>query len=150
MCEQEENKTTESGSGCFKFIVGLMTICIIIGIAWGLFQANTTNSNNDGGKTFLSRSAKNSDISFEVNDDFSLRVSFEIVPKVDIDDLQLTFKFLDDDGKLLTTKTKLLGNVKKGSTYNVNFSLTEFSFSQLLNLNSCSTSVTGGTVSYFA
>lgn len=144
MCEQPEKKESEAGAGCFKFIVALMVICIIAFIAWGFLQGISNNDNSP-----LSRNAKNSDITFEVDNDFSLRVSFEVTPKVDINDLQLTFKFLDDDGDVLTTKTKLLGNVKKGTTYDIDFSLSEFSLSQLWHLHSCSTSVTGGTVSYF-
>ena len=99
---------------------------------------------NGGG--IFTRDAKNTDIIVEVDYDFSLSVSLEVTPKVNIKDLQLTFEFLDSNGKVLTTKTKILGNVKKDTPYSVVFSLSEFSFSQLWKIKSCRTAVTGGKV----
>ena len=143
MCEQgfneKEAREQERKSGAFGCFLTLIIICVSLALIFGIAQKN-----NGGG--IFTRDAKNTDIIVEVDNDFSLSVSLEVTPKVKIKDLQLTFEFLDSNGKVLTTKTKMLGNVKKDTPYSVVFSLSEFSFSQLWKINSCRTAVTGGKV----
>ena len=70
-----------------------------------------------------------------------------MIPYVDIDDLELQFKYYDNDKNLITTKTKSVGNVKEGNQYTVSVSLTEFNFFDLFKINYTSVSVINGTVS---
>ena len=143
MCEQgfneKEARQEERKSGAFGCCLTLIIIVVSIALMFGLAQKS------DSGGIFT-RDAKITDIIVDVDYDFSLSVSLEVTPKVNIKDLQLTFEFLDSNGKVLTTKTKILGNVKKDTPYSVVFSLSEFSFSQLWKISGCRTSVTGGKV----
>ena len=100
--------------------------------------------------TLLSRDAKNSDIDFNLSNEFSLNIEYKITPRVDINNLEITFKYYDKNNNLLTTKIKNVGNVEEGIEYSITVSLTEFSFLDVFKLHSVSARVTGGTVSYFA
>ncbi len=100
--------------------------------------------------TLLSRDAKNSDIDFDLSNEFSLNIEYKITPIVDINNLEITFKYYDKNNNLLTTKIKNVGNVEKDIEYSITVSLTEFSFLDVFKLHSVSARVTGGTVSYFA
>ena len=100
--------------------------------------------------TLLSRDAKNSDIDFNLSNEFSLNIEYKITPRVDINNLEITFKYYDKNNNLLTTKIKNVGNVEEGIEYSITVSLTEFSFLDIFKLHSVSARVTGGTVSYFA
>lgn len=98
----------------------------------------------------FTRSATNNDITFDLSQEFSFNINYEITPKVDVSGLQITFQYLDSNGNILTTKIKDVGNVKKSTTYTISVSLTEFSLSQIFKIESVSARVTGGSVSYFA
>lgn len=100
--------------------------------------------------TLLSRDATNSDIVFDLSNEFSLNIEYKITPIVDINNLEITFKYYDKNNNLLTTKIKNVGNVEEGIEYSITVSLTEFSFLDVFKLHSVSARVTGGTVSYFA
>ncbi len=92
------------------------------------------------------RSAKNDDIVMKVNDDFSVNINILITPKNDINDLQLTFQFSDRYKKVLDTKNYILGNVKAGTTYSVTYKLSDFSLSQLTQIQYVTYDVTGGRI----
>lgn len=100
--------------------------------------------------TLLSRDATNSDIVFDLSNEFSLNIEYKITPRIDINNLEITFKYYDKNNNLLTTKIKNVGNVEEGIEYSITVSLTEFSFLDVFKLHSVSARVTGGTVSYFA
>lgn len=89
----------------------------------------------------------NSDIQLTQSDDISLSYQYTLIPNTDISGLELTFTFENETEKPITSKTKILGNVKKNQTYTFSFSVTEFSFSQLSEIRYWSCTVTGGTVS---
>lgn len=83
----------------------------------------------------------------DLNNDFSLSINYKITPKKDITNLEITFKYLNSNKKVLTTKIKQIGNVKEGTQYTVNVSLSEFSLTEIFNINYVEAEVTRGTVS---
>ena len=95
----------------------------------------------------LTRNANNNDIYVDTSEEISLNIKYTVIPNVDINGLELTFKYYDTDYNLLTTKVENLRNVKKGIQYTVSVSLFEFNFLDLLKINRVSIGLTGGTVS---
>lgn len=135
----KENKMIKSIST--KNLI-LVLLFLLLG---GIFIAGCNKES-----TLLSRDAKNSDIDFNLSNEFSLNIEYKITPRVDINNLEITFKYYDKNNNLLTTKIKNVGNVEEGIEYSITVSLTEFSFLDIFKLHSVSARVTGGTVSYFA
>ena len=95
----------------------------------------------------LTRNANNNDIYVDTSEEISLNIKYTVIPNVDINGLELTFKYYDTDYNLLTTKVENLRNVKKGVQYTVSVSLFEFGFFELFKINKVSIGVTSGTVS---
>ena len=93
------------------------------------------------------RDATINDLTIDNSNDFALSMNYSMIPKVDINNLELTFKYKDGNGKTLTTKTKHLGNVTKGIQYKIEISLTEFGFFDLFKISYANISVSKGTVS---
>lgn len=98
----------------------------------------------------LSRDAKDSDITVEIKNDISFSYNFEITPHIDIENLQITANFYDTDMKLLSTIAKSVGNVTEDTVYTVSISLNEIGVLTALSIRYTRTSVSGGSVSYFA
>lgn len=145
---------------CLRWLLAIIIVLglvvgIICGIGFGISSKNNNQNSGNGGTnnldnpTLLSRSATNSDIYFKLNNDFSLSINGIITPYEDITNLQLTFIFIDKNGATITTKTKTIGNSTKNIDYTVSFSLSEFTFSQIWNIQKVGVDVTGGSVSYF-
>ncbi len=124
----------------------LFVLVILTFSLFSIFFVTGCNSEN----TILTRDATNNDIDFDLSNEFSLNIEYAITPRVDINNLEITFKYYDKNNNLLTTKIKNIGNVKEDIEYSVTVSLTEFSFLDIFKLHSVSARVTGGTVSYFA
>lgn len=122
-----------------KFII---IITLLILPMFFLFACTSTT------EKMFSRDAKTSDISMDLSQEFSFNINYEMTPKVNIDNLEITFKYYDKNNNLITTKVKYVGNVKKGIEYTISVSLTEFSFFDLFKLYSVSMAVTNGTVTY--
>lgn len=99
-------------------------------------------------KKVFSRDAKTSDISMNLSQEFSFNITYEMTPKVDIEGLELTFKYYDKNKTVITTKVKYIGDVTKDVEYSITVSLTEFSFFDIFKLDSVSMTVTNGTVTY--
>lgn len=100
-----------------------------------------------GCNKILTRQATINDINIDTSQEISFNINYVMIPYVDIDDLELQFKYYDNDKNLITTKTKSVGNVKEGNQYTVSVSLTEFNFFDLFKINYTSVSVINGTVS---
>ena len=104
MSEQDFNERDtikqEDSPGCFGTILTLIVILVVVAIAFATIQ------NTELGNLFK-RDATNKDIIVKSDNDFSLSINLEVTAKVDIDDLQITVEFLDDDGTVLTIKTKM-------------------------------------------
>lgn len=117
-------------------------------IAFLLFSLTCLTGCFETTKKVFSRDAKTSDISINLSQEFSLNITYEMKPKVDIEGLELTFKYFDKNKTVITTKTKYVGDVTKDIKYSITVSLTEFSFFEIFKLNSVSMAVTNGTVTY--
>ena len=165
MSEQNNNKKSH---GFLTFII----VIIILGVAiFGLIKfisCINSNSNSSHSHTsssssgsnygssnstpqLFSRSANNGDISVQYSENIStLSDEFKIKPNVDIKNLSLTFDFYDKNLNLIKTISRSVGNVTEGLEFTVTISITEFSFTEIFKISRVSTSVTGGTVSYFS
>lgn len=144
--EQKSIEETENKKN-IKIVIGIVIgICIILGIMFGCYKCINTINGNTSKTSIVSRSAKVSDIT--VQQDTSLAFSYNLIvtPKYDISDLEITFKFYGDNGALIATKIKQIGNVKKNERYNVSFSLSEFSIASIGSISKYSWSVSGGKV----
>ncbi len=108
-----------------------------------------TRNNGSSGNTLFSRQATMNDITIDTSAEISLSTNYTINPKVDINDLELTFKYYTNDNKYVTTKSKVVGNVKARQQYQVSISFAEFSFTQLLNISKVSVSVAKGSTATF-
>jgi len=69
-----------------------------------------------------------------------------LTPKKNIDNLEITFEFYGDNNQKIATKTKVVGNVKKNTRYDISFSISEFSLASLTSISKFKWNVTGGTV----
>lgn len=161
--KQAENTevASEKSHGCAIWLL-LIVGAIIFGV---IFVNNVTKNkekmksqngssvsiggNTDGVMKLLSRSARDSDISYNFSDELSLGITYKIVPDTDIKDLQVTIYCSDKNDSLITSKTKAVGNVKAGVEYSVTISISEFTFSEMFKIEYYRLRVTGGTVSYF-
>lgn len=137
--------------GILGFIISMLLILNYFDMNSNSNKGNSTNStieNNDKSQ-LLNRKANNNDIEIENDEKLSLSINIILMPKSDIQNLQLTFQFYDKNDILLDTKTKIVGNVLKNKQYTITFSLSEFSFSSILYIHHYTCGVSGGTVSYF-
>ena len=157
----EDNNLSPKKKG-HPFLMFILIVLAAIGV-FAIVFACTNNSNSvgssgesssgsGGSKTpqLFTRDARNSDITIDLKNDFSLSMNYTFVANVDIKGLELTFTFTDSNHKTLTTVKKSIGNVVKGNQYEVTVSLTEFSLWDIFKISYSSCAVTGGTVSYFA
>lgn len=160
---QENNQ--ENNSGNHKkghpllltfFILLIVGLALYFIISCHLNNSQGGNLNGTGGSSssnvpqLTSRSARNSDISIDVVDDFSLSNKYTLIANVDIKNLELKFTYYDKNRKILTTVNKSVGNVVKGGQYTVAVSLSEFSLMEVFKISYSQCEVIGGTVSYFA
>ena len=95
----------------------------------------------------LTREATINDINIDTSQELSLNVQYIMIPYTDINDLELKFKYYDKNHKLVTTKTKSIGNVKEGTQYSISINFGEFNFFDLFKISYTSVSVINGTVS---
>ena len=149
----DDNK--RQGGGFLKFLGILFLIVIIIGgivfIAKCVInQASDEGINTDGNPVLLNRAATNNDFDLTESVEatiLNLKETYILVSNVDIKDLEITFKYYDSSNKLITTKTKYIGNVTKGSEYTVSI---EHTLSEIFSIDHLTYAPTSGTVSYFA
>ncbi len=162
----ESNETSNPKSNGGAIFFGILVIAIVVIGAVLIFnysnqsQNNTSQNSSENSTTIgpnqsdtpslFHRNATVNDIEIEISQEFSFSNNYTVTPKVDIADLELTFMFYDENSELLCTKVKQVGNVSEGITYTVSISLSEFSISQLWNMDRVRYTVSGGSVSYFA
>ena len=122
----------------FKRISILIIICLLslLGLT-GCFS-----------EEIISRDATNNDISIDISQEISLNINYKMTPKVDINNLEITFRYYSKSNKLLSTKIKQIGNVSEGTEYTISVSLTEFSIISIFQISYVRMNVTGGTVTY--
>ena len=160
---QPQTEQKKGYGGIIGAIIAIIFIVICVTVAYEATNKNnldnkitngiSTGGDGNGGSgssglKLLTRSANNGDISITWNYDFTLSVDCKVKPSSDINNLQLTFTFLDKNKKTLTTKTKMVGNVLKNTEYSVSLTLSEVGLTTLWNLDNVVTNVSGGTISY--
>ena len=123
---------------------------MILVVALFIGGAILTGCSCSNSPQLFTRAATNNDVYIDLSEELSLNVTYKVTPNVDIDNLEITFKYYDNNKKLLATKYRTLGNVKKGVQYSVYVSFGEFSLWDLFKITSTSARVTSGSVSYFA
>lgn len=148
----EENNTDtqqEKGSCGKSCLVSLLVVVLIIAVfAWAIQFA--INKGNNDTPTLTTRKATNSDINISSDESNLISIEIIVMPKHDIDNLEITVNYYSETNKLLKTVTKNLGDVKKDGKYTAQVYITDFSVSQIFQLSYCKYTVTGGTVSYFS
>lgn len=132
----------------------IKALVILIALAIGIFcivkitECATNDENKDGNGSLISRSARTSDIDIEQSDEFSISFIFILVSEVDIEDLEVTFKFMDENKDSILNIVKQVGNVSADIQYTISISTSEISLSDRFKIEQYTYSVTGGTVSY--
>ncbi len=137
--------------GWLKVILFLAVIAFIFFWAIPNITGKSNDSENLTTPQLFSRAADNGDITVDMKEELAFSANYEITPNVDIENLQLTFNFYNDDNSLLDTIVKNVGNVSEGTVYTVSISFDELGgIFAVLEISYSKTSVSGGTVSYFA
>lgn len=148
---QDNLSKKQNRRGVF-FLLFFIFLALLVGILVAFvpraceYQKDKDNPNNSDSP--LSRNATLDDVSVDYSYDFPVNVNFVIVAKTDINNLELTFTFLDSNQDELERKVKVIGNLDEGERYSFSFSATDFSFGDLIKISYTSWNVTGGTVSY--
>ena len=160
--EESEDVVPVRKHGFLKFVVVMLIIVGILFIVVKCVQSRqsesnggsgsqTTQENHDGDKHLFRRSANINDISVDSELDLSsFGGKYVIIPQTDIDGLEITINYMDENRKVLHSVVKTLGNVKQGLQVNFSISLFDLGLSIAWNTKYESVVVTGGTVSYFA
>ena len=145
------DKEKSSGCGCFiAFVVIVLIVIAVILVAVVGEGVSDGKSPAEAVNQITSRDATNGDINIDDKLDIgSLSLDIIILPNSNIDDLEITIKYLDKNQNILKKDVKSVGNVKAGVQVTKNISLTEFSYSEILKIEYYEIRVTGGTVSYF-
>lgn len=130
---------------CTGVIITLLIIAALIFLGIFIYMKK------EGAKPF-SREATNNDITI-TSEELDLKALGETIifnPKCDIDNLQITFDFKNDNTTLQKI-VKDVGNVKEGTQYNVNISITELNWNVIKNAMNiqCYFYISGGTTYVF-
>lgn len=148
---ENNNSTPETNEECCagkSCLVTLIVLFLIIAcVAWVIQMG--TNTNNTDTPTLTSRKATINDISISSDESNLISIELIVIPKHDIDNLEITINYYNGSKQLLKTTTKNFGNVKEGGRYTQQVYITDFSLSQIFELKYCNYTITGGTVSYF-
>ena len=142
----------------FLVVVVILGACIFGIVKFVQYQQSeydngqgTIQGNHDGDRRLFKRSATSNDISVDSDLDLtSFGGKYTVLPRTDIDGLELTINFLDNNRSVLQSVVKSLGNVKEGVQVSFSISLFDLGVSVAWNTKYESVVVTGGTVSYFA
>lgn len=143
---QKEKKEEGCGKSCLIPLIGV--IFIIAVIVWAIQLA--FNVDNTDTPTLTTRKATTNDVKISSNESNLISIEIVVTPKYDIDNLEITINYYSDSNKLLKTVTKDFGDVKEDGKYTAQVYITDFSISQIFQLDYCRYSVTGGTISYFS
>lgn len=144
-----QNEAQEKNGGCGKScLVWLIVFILIVAcVVWGIQVV--ANKDNTDAPTLTTRKATTNDISIQSNDSNLISIEIVVTPKHDIDNLEITVSYYNKSNALLKTVTQYFGDVKEGGKYTKQVYITDFSLSQLFELDHCKYTVTGGTISYF-
>lgn len=156
----ENHKDEKWPTGLKIFLAIIIILAIIgsvIGIVLGHLPINNKNQNstNNGNQIvntddnkLLSRNANINDINIVWHDN-SLSYSGTVVPKTDIENLVLTFKFYDSNKNTVKTIEKRFGNITKNQQYDFTITMSELGYSTALKISGVRYNVSSGQVKYF-
>ena len=112
-------------------------------------NTNKNDSNYDAPQLFT-RDARINDVTITTETNYkNLGIDIIILPKVDIEDLEIKLIHYDKNGKELLTQYKTIGNVKEGVQVKTQVQLLDFSITDMFKVNNTKIEVVEGTVSYF-
>lgn len=134
----KRNKIKTTLKVIYSFIILAFVLTCFTGCKIGDVEVETT---------IHTREATINDITIDNSNDFALSMNYTMIPKVDIKNLELKFEYKNSKGKILSTKKKTIGTVKKGIQYKIKINLTEFGLFDLFKISYASISVSEGTVS---
>ncbi len=133
--EIDEDKSTET---CMKT---LLTVTIIVLLLFFIVAMSFGACNG------LGRDATNNDVRIEMQESLAtMSIEIYILPNVNINDLELTIDCNNDNGKLLKTVTKHIGNVKKGNQVIAYIDSSDLGFLNLISVSQTRTKVSGGKI----
>ena len=144
--KKEESSGYSCGCGCLVaiLIIALFVVMLIVNAS----SSPDLKSPGDVINEIISREATNGDVNIDYELDIgSMSLNIIILPNSDIDNLEITIKYLDNNQNILKTDVIQIGNVKTGIQVTKHIQLTEFSFGELLDIAYYKISVTDGTVS---
>lgn len=157
--QKEAKFDKESKKGCLivliiftLFIVALLLFSETISLKNCNDDSSDTNKNDNSYNEpqLFTRNAKNSDLTITSETNYSnLGIDIIIMPKTDIENLEIKLVHYDKNGNELLTQYKTIGNVKEGVQVKTQVQLLDFSFSDMFKVYNTEIYVTEGTVSYF-
>ena len=138
--EKPDHHEMDDPSRDKKIIVGIFIVIIVFTL---IIAGICVKAYNDS--TSAQKKATNYDVIIQTSTSlFSYNIT--LTPKKNIDNLEITFEFYGDNNQKIATKTKVVGNVKKNTRYDISFSISEFSLASLTSISKFKWNVTGGTV----
>lgn len=156
--EYHKDEKWPTGLKVFLAIIIIVTIIgAVIGIVLGHVPKNNASQNstknenrieNTDDNKLLSRNANLNDLNV-VWHDHSLSYSGTVVPKTDIENLVLTFKFYDDNDNTVKTIEKRFGNITKNQQYDFTITMSEIGYTTALKISGVRYNVSSGQVKYF-
>lgn len=152
--EGEKALTRSSTVSCLKVFIVLAVIAGVIALVFYIIHLNTQDGNlyNEELPGIFGRPASLNDITI-TGDEFNLSSFGGVLtfnPKHDIDNLTLTFEFVNGKKVIQTIKRKV-GNVVKGNQYKVTISIADLSWDVIKNAFNikCQYYVSSGTTMVF-
>lgn len=142
------NNNEKKGCGIAIIVIIAFISSLIVFFS---IDARTKNNNNDKGDNVIeqmfTRDANNGDIEIDSKMNLNnLGVDIIIHPNCDIENLSIKIIQYDNDGKIVKTINKNLGNVKEGVELSTSLSLTDFSITEIWSLGATEIKVVGGKV----
>ncbi len=136
------------------FVAILFAVNSVLYCIYKLYNKFDRNNeiNTDGNPLLLNRSATTNDFTLVTDIEATitnLTISYILIPKYDIKNLEISFTFYNKSNKIIATKKKYISKVNQNTQYDISLPLT---LSEFTNWNGYEPNyyVSGGTVSYFA
>ncbi len=132
----------------FLLVVVIVIIAIIVGVSASRNNSSSSKRTQSSytAPKILTRDAKNSDISFDIDYSFPISFTIEVTALTDIEDLVLLITYVDDEGLTIKTSYESFGDLTKGQTKANKVSITSFTLNEIARLSSCKARVSSGTV----
>ncbi|MBQ2702180.1 MAG: hypothetical protein IJF64_04235 [Clostridia bacterium] len=139
----------KSCSGCLVKLLVVVGVLVLIGlVGFNLLQRSKMKINNSSPGLF-ERKASARDMELYDSYSFPVSITLTVVPKENIEDLEILIQYLDSSGRIVKSQRKFIGDVRTGGVYEFDIKLTDFTVSQLAVITRCQYAVSGGTISFF-